>query len=88
MASLSRKSCTVLQPAATPGSAGDGYLTRFARDSGIREPDVRRAASLVTRMVRRHVSGGVLDEVLEVLPIEIRRLVEPMDAELLARGEP
>jgi uncharacterized protein (DUF2267 family) len=65
----------------------DGYVTRFARESGIREQDVPRAASLMTRMVRRHVSGGLLDEALEVLPAELRRLVEPMDAELLARGE-
>ncbi len=30
----------------------------------------------------------LLDEALEVLPAELRRLVEPMDAELLAWGKP
>lgn len=35
----------------------------------------------------RHVSGGALNEALDVLPAQIRLLAEPMDAELLARGE-
>jgi uncharacterized protein (DUF2267 family) len=64
-----------------------GYVTRFARDSGVGQPDVPRVASLVTRVVRRHVSGGVLDEALDVLPAEIRLLAEPRDVELLTRGE-
>jgi uncharacterized protein (DUF2267 family) len=37
------------------------YVQRFARDAGIHDTDVSRAASAVTRTVRRHVSGGALD---------------------------
>ena len=44
------------------------YVLRFARDAGIHDADVPRAARLVTRAVRRHVSGGALDEALDVLP--------------------
>jgi uncharacterized protein (DUF2267 family) len=75
-------------PSKVPVKYGrDGYVTRFARESGVREPDVPQVASLVTRVVRRHVSGGVLDEVLDVLPAQIRLLAEPLDAELLTRSE-
>jgi uncharacterized protein (DUF2267 family) len=75
-------------PSKAPVKYGsDGYITRFARDSSIAETDVPRTASLVTRVVRRHVSGGVLDEALDVLPAEVRLIAEPMDAELLTRGE-
>lgn len=75
-------------PSKVPVKYGrEGYITRFARNSGIREPDVPQAVCLVTRVMRRHVSGGLLDEVLEALPAQIRLLAEPMDAELLTRGE-
>ena len=66
------------------------YVQRFARDAGIRDTDVARAAlgsvetedeveaaRLVTRVVRRHVSGGALDEALDVLPPDLSELVEP-----------
>ena len=53
------------------------YVLRFARDAGIRDADVPRAARLVTRAVRRHVSGGALDEALDVLPPDLSQLVEP-----------
>lgn len=59
------------------------YVQRFAHDARIHDSDVPRAASLVTRTVRRHVSGGALDEALDVLPAGIRQLAEPKDA-----GEP
>jgi uncharacterized protein (DUF2267 family) len=50
------------------------YAHRFARDAGIHEDEVARVTGLVTGVVRRHVSGGVLDEALDVLPRELRRL--------------
>ena len=53
------------------------YTRRFARDAGIHDTDVPRAASLVTGTVRRHVSGGALDEALEALPPRLREIVEP-----------
>jgi len=75
-------------PSKVPVKYGaEGYVTRFARESGIREPDVPRVASMVTRVMRRHVSGGVLDEVLDVLPAQLRLLAEPLDAELLTGSE-
>jgi uncharacterized protein (DUF2267 family) len=57
-----------------------GYASRFARDAGIHAADVPRIASLVTRTVRRHVSGGALDEALGAMPQELRQLVEPLEA--------
>ena len=54
------------------------YVLRFARDASIRDTDVARAAALVTRTVRRHVSGGALDEALDVLPLELSQLIEPV----------
>jgi uncharacterized protein (DUF2267 family) len=53
------------------------YALRFARDAGVRETEVARAAGLVTRAVRRHVSGGALDEALDVLPVDLSELIEP-----------
>ena len=52
-------------------------MLRFARDAGIHDADVPRAARLITRAVRRHVSGGALDEALDVLPPDLSQLVEP-----------
>jgi uncharacterized protein (DUF2267 family) len=54
------------------------YVLRFARDAGIRDAEVARAAALVTRAVRRHVSGGALDEALDVLPPDLSQLIEPV----------
>jgi len=56
------------------------YIHRFAHDARIRDADVPRAASLVSRTVRRHVSSGALDEALDVLPAGIRQIAEPRDA--------
>jgi len=53
------------------------YVLRFARDGGIHDADVPRAARLVTKAVRRHVSGGALDEALDVLPPDLSQLIEP-----------
>ena len=62
------------------------YVQRFARDAGIHDTDVPRAARLVTRAVRRHVSGGALDEALDVLPPDLSQLVEPDDEAEPAAG--
>jgi len=62
------------------------YIVRFARDAGIRDTDVAWAAGLVTRAVRRHVSGGALDEALDVLPADLSQLVEPDGAAEPAAG--
>jgi hypothetical protein len=42
---------------------------------------------LVTSVVRRHVSGGVLDEALDVLPEELRRLAVPFHARETTPGK-
>jgi uncharacterized protein (DUF2267 family) len=57
------------------------YVQRFARDT-----DVAQAARLVTRAVRRYVSGGALDEALDVLPPDLSLLVEPDGAAEPAAG--
>ena len=69
------------------GTANRHFAYWLTRDSGIREPAVPQVAGFVTRVVRCHISGGALDEALDVLSAQIRLLAEPMDAELLARGE-
>jgi uncharacterized protein (DUF2267 family) len=56
------------------------YVLRFARDAGVHDTDVPRAAGLVTGVVRRHVSAGALDEALAALPPGLRQLVEPAAA--------
>jgi len=65
-------------PSKVPAKFGPSeYALRFARDAGVRETEVARAACLVTRVVRRHVSGGALDEALDVLPLDLSQLIEP-----------
>jgi len=51
----------------------DEYVRRFARDATIHDSEVPRAASLVARVARRHLSGA-LDEALDTLPADIRHL--------------
>jgi uncharacterized protein (DUF2267 family) len=63
------------------------YADRFARDAGIHDDEVARVTGLVTSVVRRHMSGGVLDEALDVLPEELRRLVVPFHARETAPGK-
>jgi uncharacterized protein (DUF2267 family) len=50
------------------------YVRRFARDANIHDTEVSHAASLVTKVVRRHVSAGALDEALDALPADIRQI--------------
>lgn len=53
------------------------YTHRFARDAGIQAGEVADAASRVTAVVRRHVSGGALDEAFNTMPAALRHLTEP-----------
>jgi len=62
------------------------YVLRFVRDAGIRDTEVAPTARLVTRAVRRHVSSGVLDEVLDVLPPDLSQHVESVGAAKPAAG--
>ncbi|HET9896931.1 MAG TPA: DUF2267 domain-containing protein [Streptosporangiaceae bacterium] len=53
------------------------YVARFSRNAQIHNTEVRKASSLVTAAMRRHLSDGVVNEALGVLPAEIRELLEP-----------
>lgn len=55
----------------------DEYVTRFAREAAIHDSDVAKAAAVVTAVIRMHVSGGLVDEVLGLLPADLRELLEP-----------
>jgi uncharacterized protein (DUF2267 family) len=55
-------------------------VTRFAREAGVRESDVAKAADVVTAVVRLHVSGGAVDKALAQLPADLRALLEPEPA--------
>jgi uncharacterized protein (DUF2267 family) len=52
------------------------YTARFARDAGIHESDVAKAAGVVTAVVRGHMPGGAVDEAFALLPPDLRRLLE------------
>jgi uncharacterized protein (DUF2267 family) len=62
------------------------YLARFARDARVHQNDVGKAAALVTAAARRHMSNGVVDEAIGLLPAHIRELLEPATAEPAAGG--
>lgn len=65
-------------PSRVPHKYGHSeYVMRFARDARIHDSDVLKAAALVTSVIRLHVSPGVLDEALALLPADLRELVEP-----------
>ena len=56
-------------PSRVPLEYGRGeYLTRFAREARIHNSDVPKAAAVVTAVVRRHMSAGVVDEAFALLP--------------------
>jgi uncharacterized protein (DUF2267 family) len=57
---------------------GDAFLTRLADAASLSGPtDASLAAEAVTRVLRRHVSGGEVDEVLAQLPQPVRAVLEP-----------
>lgn len=69
-------------PSKVPMKYGrDEYVSRFAHDAQIHNTEVRKAGRLVTAAMRRHMSSGVIDEALGVLPADIRHLIEPGDGE-------
>jgi uncharacterized protein (DUF2267 family) len=50
------------------------YIRRFAHDANIHSTEVKQAAGLVTKVVRHHVSAGAIDEAMDALPADIRKL--------------
>jgi uncharacterized protein (DUF2267 family) len=48
------------------------YVRRFARDANIHNTEVKRAAGLVTKVMRHHMSAGAIDEAMHSLPTDIR----------------
>lgn len=63
------------------------YVQRFARDARVHESDVTKATGVVTAVVRRHMSAGAVDEVLAQLPADLRQLLDPAAAGLVAGGQ-
>jgi uncharacterized protein (DUF2267 family) len=56
----------------------DEFLARLGERAGLADPDeAARAAAAVTRVLRRHVTAGELDDVLAQLPAESRAVLEP-----------
>ncbi len=52
------------------------YTVRFAREAGLHDADVPKAAGIVTTVVKRHVSAGVLDGAFRLLPADLRQLLQ------------
>jgi uncharacterized protein (DUF2267 family) len=55
----------------------DTFLVRLADRAQLPDPAEAERAAAVTRVLRRHVSQGELNDVLAQLPCEIRGLLEP-----------
>ncbi|SCK43678.1 DUF2267 domain-containing protein [Streptomyces sp. WMMB 322] len=51
------------------------YVDRFVREAKVGTDDVPHMAPAVTGVVRRHVSPGLLETVLEQLPHDVRALL-------------
>src|SRR5260370_2943501 len=66
----------------------DEYVARFARDAQLHQTEVPRAGRLVTSAMQKHISPGAINEVLGVLPTDIRSLVAPTDAQGAREGAP
>jgi uncharacterized protein (DUF2267 family) len=68
------------QPARPPERmrGRDAFLARLADAASLSGPtDASLAAEATTRVLRRHVSGGEVDEVLAQLPEHVRAVLEP-----------
>jgi len=50
------------------------YVRRFARDANIHNTEVKQAAGRVTKVMRQHVSAGAIDEAMDALPTDIRKI--------------
>jgi len=56
----------------------DVFLARVAERAMLASPsDAARAAAAATRVLRRHVTAGELDDVMSQLPAEIHAVLEP-----------
>jgi len=66
----------------------DQYIARFARDAQLHHTEVPRAGRLVTSALQRHISAGAINEVLGVLPADIRSMVAATDAAGAAESAP
>ena len=69
-------------PSRTPEHARDidSFLTRIASDAGLAgETEASFAATAASRVLRRHVSPGEGDNVLNALPQHLRELLGPDD---------
>jgi len=66
----------------------DEYIARFARDAQLHHTEVPRAGRLVTSALQRHISAGAINEVLGVLPADIRSMVAATDAAGAAESAP
>ncbi len=68
-------------PSKVPARYGRAeYISRFARDAGVHDADVAKAAGIVTSVLLHHVSSGAVGQALAQLPREIRELLEPWTA--------
>jgi uncharacterized protein (DUF2267 family) len=55
------------------------FLRRFAEEAGIEgESSISFAAEAATRVLRRHVSAGEIDDILAVLPTDVRELLDAL----------
>jgi uncharacterized protein (DUF2267 family) len=50
------------------------YVRRFSRDANIHNTEVNQAAGRVTKVMRQHMSAGVIDEAMDALPTDIRKI--------------
>lgn len=68
-------------PSRVPAKYGRAeYVSRFARDAGVHDNDVAKAAGIVTSVLLHHVSSGAVGQALAQLPRDIRELLEPWTA--------
>ena len=58
------------------------YAARFARDAGVHESDVAKAARMVTAVARQHMSAGAVDGAFALLPADLRGFID------VTAGEP
>lgn len=69
------------RPRRTPRTYRDRceFLRRFAEEAGIDgETSISFAAEAATRVLRRHISAGEVEDVLAVLPTDVRELLNAL----------